>query len=153
MWLLGPPQRGCRFLSSEQNQPPSHQCAGFLSLKEPDGLSLQVLSNPGDSLNSTSLDMSCQEPLNVSQSFRKPSDRSSIHPSIHQKSFPSWLGQEKAFPLQLSFLGSTLSFIFSKGIVHGSNPIHRELEKQRPSCGVERWPGPRMSWLSTMLII
>lgn len=126
MWLLGPPQRGCRFLSSEQNQPPSHQCAGFLSLKEPDGLSLQVLSNPGDSLNSTSLDMSCQEPLNVSQSFRKPSDRSSIHPSIKSLSPLGW-GRKKQFLCSSHFLDQLSPSSFP-----------RELS-MAPTLSIESW--------------
>lgn len=41
VWLLGPPQRCSRFLSSEQNQPPSHQSWGFCSLKEPGTLSFR----------------------------------------------------------------------------------------------------------------
>lgn len=76
VWSLGPPQRCFRILSHEQKQPPPHQGSGFIPLNQ---VSCPlVLSNPGDSLNSASLDVSFQEPLNMSQSFRKSPNSSSI---------------------------------------------------------------------------
>lgn len=109
VWLLGPPQRCFRVLCSEPAT--FSPVFWFLQSEGTRCIVLQVLSNPGDSLNSTSLDMSCQEPLSVG--FRKPPDR--FHPSIKSLSPLGW-GRKKHFLCSSHFLDQLSPSSFPRGL-------------------------------------
>lgn len=143
LWPHAPP----RGASGEQTQPPSHQQLWFLHSK-PGGLPFGSQTQPWRWSELHIVELSCPGPRTVRQGSRKPPG-SSARKSLS----PLGRGRQKLFLCSSHFLTQLSPSAFPRELSVAPTPIRRELERQQPSCGGERWPGPRMSWLSTMLIV
>lgn len=147
VWPLNTTPRCFGILSGEQTQPPSHQQLWFLH-SEPDGLPFGFQTQPWRWSEPHIIDLSCCGPHAMSQGSRKPPG-SSASKSLS----PLGWGRQKFFLCSSHFLTQLSPSAFPRQLSVASTPIRRELERQQPSLWGERWPGPRMSWLSTMLIV